>query len=276
MSQVHTGTAAGPARIAEAFARARDEGRAALMPYLSANFPDPETSKACLEAAIQAGADVLEIGIPFSDPMMDGPTIQTANQQVLDAGHTVADHLALCTSLTAETDVPALAMTYATIADARGWEHFADACAAAGLAGVILPDLPPPEADEWRSAAEDADLATVFLASSVSSDQRLDAVAEAANGFVYAAGLLGVTGVKKVAQDDTQVLVERLRERTDLPLAVGIGIRDADDARAVAAYADGVIVGSAVVNAVMAGEAASAPERVFELVTDLRRGCERG
>jgi tryptophan synthase alpha chain len=276
MAEVRRAPVDGPDRIARAFARARDEDRAALVIYLSAGYPDPDTSLACFHAAAEAGADLLEVGIPFSDPMMDGPVIQQANQHVLDSGQSVTDHLALCTLLTAELDVPALAMTYVTIADARGYDAFAEACAAAGLAGVILPDLPAREGDDWRGAAAVYDLATVFLASSVSTDERLDAIARVSSGFVYAAGLLGVTGVKQVAQDDTRVLVERIRARTDTPVAVGIGVKTADDARAVAAYADGVIVGSAVVHAIGDGDPAGAPERVGALVRELRQGCDRG
>lgn len=274
LASVEVAPVDGPARIGDAFARARGEDRAALVIYLPANFPDAETSLACFRAAVEAGADVLEIGFPFSDPMMDGPTIQAANQHVLDAGHGVVDHLALATQVTAAVDAPALCMTYVTIADTRGYDAFAEECAAAGLAGVILPDLPAHEGADWQAAAAPHDLATVFLASSVSTDARLDAIADASSGFVYAAGLLGVTGVKNVSQDDTRTLVERIRARTDAPVAVGIGVKDADDARAVAAYADGVIVGSAVVNAVADGDPDGAPDRVHELVAELRAGCE--
>lgn len=274
LGAVELDTVDGPARIGAAFERARAEDRAALVIYLPANYPDPDTSLACFRAAVEAGADVLEVGFPFSDPMMDGPVIQQANQTVLDAGHEVVDHLALATALTAEVHVPALAMTYVTIADAHGYPRFAEECAAADLAGVILPDLPAHEGDDWRAAAAPHDLATVFLASSVSTDQRLDAIAEAASGFVYAAGLLGVTGVKDVAQDDTQALVERIRARTEAPVAVGIGVKTRQDAAAVARFADGVIVGSAVVSAIADGDSAGAPGRVAALVRELRAGCE--
>lgn len=265
----------GAEQVEAAFARAREEDRAALVIYLPANFPDPDTSMAGFRAAVEAGADLVEVGFPFSDPMMDGPTIQRANQHVLDAGHTVADHVALCTALTAEVDVPALCMTYVTIADARGYDRFAEQCAAAGLAGVILPDLPAHESGDWTRAARASDLATVFLASSVSTDERLDAIAAASTGFVYAAGLLGVTGVKDVSRDETKALVERVRARTDTPVAVGIGVKTREDAQAVAAHADGVIVGSAVVAAAADGDPAGAPDRIAALVADLRAGCER-
>jgi tryptophan synthase alpha chain len=272
MSGATTSTAAG--RVEAAFAAARQQGRAALVVYLTAGYPDPATSKACFEAAVDAGADLLEVGLPFSDPMMDGPVIQQANQHVLDAGLGVAGQLDLVASL--EVDVPVLAMTYVTIADTRGYDRFADELAEAGCCGAILPDLPAPEAADWLTAARRHDLATVFLAASVSTDQRLAQIAAASTGFVYATGLLGVTGVKDVAQDDARTLVARLREHTDTPIAVGIGVKDRASAAAVAAYADGVIVGSSIVRAVGDGDPAGAADRVHALVSELRAGVEDG
>lgn len=259
-------------RIGRAFARAREEGRAALVVYLPAGYPDMETSRACLEAAAEAGADVLEVGFPFSDPIMDGPIIQAAAQVALDRGYRVADDLEMCRALTGAVDAPALVMTYVTIPDTRGYERFAREAADAGLSGAILPDLPASEAEPWIAAARPHDLATVFLASSVSSDGRLDAIAEASTGFVYAVGLLGVTGVKDVAHDASRSLVERIRRHTDTPVAVGVGVKTGTQAAEVAAYADGVIVGSAIVQAAGDGDPAGAPHRVRDLVTELRRG----
>ncbi|MBY5163176.1 tryptophan synthase subunit alpha [Salsipaludibacter albus] len=266
----------GAGRVAHAFAAARAQDRAALVIYLPAGFPDHDTSRACLAAAAEAGADVLEVGFPFSDPVMDGPIIQAANQQVLERGVTVADHLAMCTVLTDEVDVPALVMTYVTIADAHGYGRFADELAAAGIAGTILPDLPVDESGPWDDVAAGAGLASVLMASSVSSDRRLDAIAGSSTGFIYATGLLGVTGVKSVARRASEDLVDRLRTRTDTPIAVGVGVKDAQDARAVAGFADGVIVGSEVVAVVADGAPAGAPDRVAALVAELRRGVEQG
>ncbi|MDX1511133.1 MAG: tryptophan synthase subunit alpha [Nitriliruptorales bacterium] len=263
-------------RVTAAFRSADAEGRAALVIYLPAGFPDLATSLACLVAAAEAGADVIEVGFPFSDPMMDGPTIQAANQLALDQGFTVDDDFEVCRQLTDRVEVPCLPMTYVTIADARGYPAFAKDCRAAGLDGVILPDLPASEATPWVEAARAQDLATVFLASSVSTDERLAGIGEVATGFVYAAGLLGVTGVKDVAQDDTQILVGRVRQHTDVPVAVGIGVKTPADAARVAGYADGVIVGSAVVNAVADGPPESAPERVRATVAALREGVAQG
>lgn len=261
----------GPARIQAAFDAAAADDRAALVVYLTACYPDAATSAGCFEAAVAAGADILEIGVPFSDPIMDGPIIQAANQHVLDAGTTVADQLALVRSL-AHLEVPKLVMTYVTIADTRGYARFADELASAGVDGVILPDLPVTEAGPWLAEAERAGLATVFLASSVSTDARLDDIAASSSGWVYAAGLLGVTGVNALAGDVTERLVARIRARTDLPVAVGIGVKDRASAAEVARFADGVIVGSSVVRAAGAGGAAGAPERVGALVAELRAG----
>ncbi len=264
----------GKDRIAEAFASCREAGRAALIIYLPAGFPDMATSEACLRAAAVAGADILEVGFPFSDPMMDGPTIQAANQVALDQGYGVVDDLALCARLTASVDAPALTMTYYTIPDARGLEWFAEGIQGAGLTGAILPDLPVQESGPWLAQADQRGLATVFLASSVTSDDRLAQLAKASSGWVYATGLLGVTGVKSVAGDVTRELVGRVRKHTDLPVAVGVGVKTPEQAAEVAQYADGVIVGSATVQAIMDGPVESAPDRVAAFVRSLREGIE--
>lgn len=269
-----TSSPAGATQIHTAVRAANDDGRAALVIYLPAGFPDMPTSRACLEAAVEAGADVLEVGFPFSDPIMDGPTIQMASQTALDRGYGVDDDLAMCAELTANVDAPVLTMTYYTIPDRRGVDRFAQQCVEAGLAGAILPDLPADEAAPWTKAAAAAGLGTVFLASSVSTDERLAAIGEVSTGFVYATGLLGVTGVKDVGAE-TEQLVARIRPHTDAPVCVGVGIKTPQHARDVAAYADGVIVGSAVVNAANDGDPATAPQRVGELVAALREGCQR-
>jgi len=266
----------GPAAIAAAFARARDEGRAALIVYLTAGFPDPETSRRCFAAAVEGGADIIEVGLPFSDPIMDGPIIQAANQVVLDAGIRLSEQLAIARDGLAGTAVPAVAMTYVTVADTRGYERFAADCVAAGLDGVILPDLPVPESATWCGFAAEHDLAPIFLAASVSAAERLDGIAQHSVGWVYAAGLMGVTGVDAVDDGPTRALVARIRERTSTPVAVGIGVRDRATAAQVAGFADGVIVGSALLRAIGDGPPESAPDRVRALVTDLRSGMGGG
>ena len=250
------------------------DGRAALIIYFPAGYPDMDGSRACLEAAVEGGADVLEVGFPYSDPLMDGPQIQAANQVALDAGYTPADDFAMCEELTAAIDVPAVVMTYYNIA----WHYgradrlstFAAAASGAGLSGAILPDLPAIEGGPWLAEAESHDLETVFLCSPTSTDARIAAVADASTGFVYATSTLGVTGVRASLSSRAKPLVDRVRGVTDRPVCVGIGVTTAEHAAEVASFADGVIVGSAVVEAASEG----GPAAVRQLVTELRRGVE--
>ncbi|HVM21005.1 MAG TPA: tryptophan synthase subunit alpha [Egibacteraceae bacterium] len=262
-------------RVAAAVRAANDDGRAALIIYLPAGFPDMDTSRACLEAAAEAGADLLEVGFPYSDPLMDGATIQAASQVALDHGYTPVDDLAMCAELTAAVAVPALLMTYANLAWHFGgtdrFEQFAAAAAGAGLAGAILPDLPAQEGGGWAEVAGRHGLATVFLAAPTSTDERLAAVAAVSTGWVYATSTLGVTGERQSLSGMAQPLVRRLRAVTDKPIAVGIGVTTGDHAREVASFADGVIVGSAVVRAAQTG----GPAAVKELVAELAAGCRR-
>lgn len=268
--------ATGTTRVADAVRAANDDGRAALILYLPAGCPDLDTSRACMEAVVEAGADLIEVGFPYSDPLMDGPTIQAANQVALDAGYTPDDDFGLCAALTANVDVPVLVMTYYNLAWHFGGTErltaFAAAAREAGVAGVILPDLPAEESRPWLAAAGPAELAAVFLAAPSSTDERLDAVATATTGFVYATSTMGVTGERASLSDRAAPLVARVRARTDQPVCVGIGVTTAAHAREVAGFADGVIVGSAAVTAARTG----GPRAVAALVRDLAAGCRRG
>lgn len=258
------------ASVRHAIEAVNADGRTALVCYLPAGYPDLDTSVACLVAAAASGADVLEVGFPFSDPIMDGPTIQAACQTALGAGYRVDDFLEVARRVTGRTGVPSLVMTYFTIPYARGLARFADDAAAAGLRGAILPDLPAQESGEWTEAARGAGLETVFLAAPVSTDGGLASIAGASTGFVYATGLLGVTGTGSVQTDTARDLVARIRAHATVPVCVGVGVSTPVHAAAVAAYADGVIVGSAIVRA--AGE--GGPDAVAELVGALRRGVD--
>jgi tryptophan synthase alpha chain len=261
--------------VEEAIRRANDEGRAALAIYLPAGFPDMDTSRACLEAAAEGGADLLEVGFPYSDPLMDGPVIQAASQVALDRGYTPVDDFGMCAKLTAAVDVPVLLMTYYNLAWHFGGtdklDAFGAAAAEAGLAGAILPDLPAEEGAPWSGVAAEHDLATVFLAAPTSSDERLTAVAERSTGWIYATSTLGVTGERQSLSAMAQPLVRRLRAVTEKPVAVGIGVTTADHARELGAFADGVIVGSAAVRAAEEG----GPDGVRSLVQRLAEGCRR-
>ncbi|HVL99425.1 MAG TPA: tryptophan synthase subunit alpha [Egibacteraceae bacterium] len=260
-------------RVARAVRAANDAGRAALVVYLPAGYPDLDTSRTCLEAAAEAGADLLEVGFPYSDPLMDGPVIQAACQAALDWGYTPADDLAMCAALTAAVEAPALVMTYYNLAWRYGGpgrlDAFAADAAAAGLVGAILPDLPADEGGPWTAAAAAHGLATVFLAAPTSTAERLAAVAGASTGFVYATSTLGVTGERSSLAATAAPLVERLRACTDRPVCVGIGVSAPEQAAEVAGFADGVIVGSAAVRA--AGE--GGPDAVRRLVAALAEGC---
>lgn len=270
-----TDLVAAETRVARTVRAANAQGRAALVIYLPAGYPDMASSLACLRAAADAGADVLEVGFPYSDPIMDGRTIQAAAQTALERGYTPADDLAMCAELTAAVATPALVMTYYNLA----WHYqgtdrlddFAADAAEAGLAGAILPDLPVDESGPWVSAADAHGLATVFLAAPTSTDERLAAVAGASTGFVYATSTLGVTGERAALSEAAAPLVDRLRGHTDRPVAVGLGVSTPDQAREVAGFADGVIVGSAVVRA--AGEGGA--DAVGDLVASLADGCRR-
>jgi tryptophan synthase alpha chain len=265
----------GVTRIADTIRAANTDGRAALIVYLPAGYPDLDGSRACLEAAVEAGADILEVGFPYSDPLMDGPTIQAASQVALDQGLTPADDFEMCAKLTANVDVPVAVMTYYNLAwHYRGTaklDDFALAAAQAGLAGAILPDLPAAAGGPWSAAAAAHDLATIFLAAPTSVEDRIAAVADATTGFVYATSTLGVTGERQSLSAMAAPLVARIRPLTDKPVCVGIGVTTGEHAAEVAGFADGVIVGSAIVRA--AGE--GGPRAVTELVAELAQGCRR-
>ncbi|HEV2895221.1 MAG TPA: tryptophan synthase subunit alpha, partial [Actinomycetota bacterium] len=225
----------------------RREGRAALVAYGVAGFPDLEGSLAAFRAMAEAGADVLEVGPPYSDPLIDGPVIQRAVTAARDAGTRLDDVLGLVNELTASVDAPVVLLVYYNLVAHRGPKRFAAELAAAGACGAVVPDLPPEEAGEWLEASRAAGIAPVFLAAPTSSDTRLAAVAEAGRGFVYAQASLGVTGLRASLAAGIEELVGRVRAHTDLPVCAGIGVSNADQAAAVARFADGAIVGTALV-----------------------------
>jgi tryptophan synthase alpha chain len=232
--------------VTQAFEKAAAEQRAAVIGYLPAGFPSVDGAITAAVAMAEAGADILEIGLPYSDPLMDGPVIQEAVQAALTNGTKVADVLRTVEAVAA-AGVPALVMTYWNPVDQHGVAAFARDLAAAGGAGLITPDLPPEEADEWLAASDDHGLDRVFLVAPSSTLERIQTVTAACRGFVYAASLMGITGTRAMVSDHAAGLVSRVRECTQVPVAVGLGVRDGVQAAEVAGYADGVIVGSAFV-----------------------------
>jgi tryptophan synthase alpha chain len=227
----------------------RRDRRGALVAYGVAGYPDLDGSLAAFRAMAEAGADVLEVGPPYSDPLIDGPVIQRAVTAALEAGTRMDDVLGLVKELTAGVDVPVVLLVYYNLVAHRGPRRFAAELAAAGACGAVVPDLPPEEADEWLEAAAAAGIAPVFLAAPTSTEARLAAVARAGRGFVYAQASLGVTGLRASLAAGIEELVGRVRAHTDLPVCAGIGVSNAEQAAAVASFADGAIVGTAMVRA---------------------------
>jgi tryptophan synthase alpha chain len=240
---------AAPAERLEArLAEARGQGRAALVTYGVAGYPDRDTALAAFRAMAAAGADVIEVGPPYSDPLIDGPVIQQAVQAALDRGSRLGDVLAMVGELTADPAVPpVLLLLYYNLIAHRGPQRFATDLAAAGACGAVVPDLPPEEAGEWLAAAGRVGIAPVFLAAPTSTEARLDAVARAGRGFIYAQATMGVTGLRTSLSAGVEELVGRVRKHTDLPVCVGIGVSNPEQAATVARFADGVIVGTALV-----------------------------
>jgi tryptophan synthase alpha chain len=242
---------------------------AALMPYLMGGFPDVETSRAAGVAAAEADADVLELGIPFSDPLADGPVIHAAATEALRNGTKLNDVLGVCESLAGL--LPVVFMVYANPILARGAEAFARTAADAGAAGIIVPDLPHDEAGELRAACDAAGIDLVPLVAPTSTDERIAEVGADARGFVYTVSTTGTTGERDQLPPEIGRTVERVRAATEVPVAVGFGISTPAHAAAVGQIADGVIVGSRVVRA--AGEGGS--QAVRELVGDLAAALSR-
>jgi tryptophan synthase alpha chain len=265
----------------EAFATARAEDRAALVGYLPAGFPDVEGGIEALRTMVEHGCDVIEVGLPYSDPVMDGPTIQAAAQQALEQGFRVADVLRTVEAV-ADTGVPTVVMTYWNPVVRYGVERFAADLAGAGGSGLITPDLVPDEAGEWVAAADAHDLDKVFLVAPSSTEPRLRATTAACRGFVYATAVMGVTGARESTSDLAEPLVRRTREVTDLPIGVGLGVSTGPQAAEVARYADGVIVGSAFVRRLLDAGAdrkaglASLAALTEELATGVRGAEGRG
>lgn len=262
--------------LADVFARTRAEGRAALVGYLPAGYPTVAGAVDALTAMVEAGVDVVEVGLPYSDPLMDGPTIQAAVEAALHSGTTTADVLATVEAVAA-TGAATVVMSYWNPIDRYGMRRFADDVAAAGGAGVITPDLIPDEAAPWLEAVHAAGIDPVFLVAPSSTRARIERVVSVTRGFVYAASTMGVTGARDSVATSAQVLVERVRQVTDLPVCVGLGVSTAEQAAEVAGYADGVIVGSAFVRRLLdAGTPRDGVAAVAELAAALAIGVRTG
>lgn len=258
-------------KVEAALARAHRAGRGAFVGYLPAGFP---TIQGSIEAAIalaNSGADIIELGPPYTDPVMDGPLIQEATQVALDAGFRTADLFTVIKAITDAVDTPVVVMTYWNLVVQHGIEAYARDLAAAGGAGLVTPDITPENAREWLAAAEQYDLDRIFLAAPTSSDDRLRQVVGASRGFVYAVSTMGITGERADLDRAARTLVERLRAVGAEHVCVGIGISTPEQVHDVVGYADGAIVGSALVRALRDGGVTALAETTSALVAGTAR-----
>jgi tryptophan synthase alpha chain len=245
--------------IRQAFQKAKANGRAAFIPYVTGGHPDEKTCVQLIKALDQAGADIIEIGVPFSDPVADGPIIQEASKLALDAGATPRGIIKMVASLSGSISSPLVLMTYFNPILAMGLDRFAHEAAQAGVAGVIVPDLPPEEAGPWIKVARDSDLDTIFLVTPGTSQARQEAVLEVCSGFLYYVSMYGVTGGKLDLSQDRMACIQQVREAAgELPVAVGFGVSTPEQATALGEVADGVIVGSALVKRMLQAESVDA------------------
>lgn len=255
----------GRGRIETEFRRARERGHKLLIPYVTGGY---RGWQAAVRAAVAAGADAVEIGIPFSDPVMDGPVIQRASQAALEAGATPVSILDEARDL--DVDVPLIVMTYYNIVHHDGEHRFADRLARAGISGCILPDLPLEETGPWCQAADEAGVETILLAAPTASQQRLEAICARSRGFVYSVGLLGVTGERDRLADTATELAGRLVAITDLAVVVGVGVSNAAQAAQATRVADGVVQGASVVRRLME----DGPDAVGQYVAEVRAAID--
>ena len=262
-------------RIAQTFERLRASGRKALIPYFTAGDPDRSTTVPIMHALARAGADVIELGVPFSDPMADGPIIQLASERALRRGITLK---AILDDVRAfrETDgvTPVVLMGYANPIEAMGMERFAECAEASGVDGVLVVDYPPEESQELLRSAAPRGIDVIYLVAPTTTETRMREIANAARGYIYYVSLTGVTGARHLELSSVEAKLARLRAMTALPIGVGFGIRDGETARGVARFADAVVIGSALVDRMAAAGAASAVQAAGEFLSAIRQSMD--
>jgi tryptophan synthase alpha chain len=257
-------------RIQAAFQRTQERGEKALIAYIMAGDPSLDETETYVRQLAEAGADVIELGVPFSDPIADGPVIQQAAERALRSGTSLKKILAAVRSLRTKTQVPLVLMAYYNSIFRYGEAAFCRDAVAAGVDGVIVPDMPPEEAGTLRPLAEKAGLDVIFLLAPTSTAKRQASVARASRGFVYYVSLTGITGAKITDRAEVGKKVQEIRRHTKTPVAVGFGIKTPEDAREVARIADGVIVGSALVKLIAEGGASSVSDRLSSFTRSLK------
>lgn len=258
-------------RIAERFARLRARGEKALIPYITAGDPDLETTEALVGELKAAGADIVELGVPFSDPLVDGVEIQRASQRGLESGTNLDRIFATVQSIRRRSEIPLLLMTSYNPIFRYGDERAVAAAQEAGVDAFLITDLPPEEAADWKRLAAAHGLDTIFLLAPTSTPERIDCAARLGSGFIYCVSRTGVTGVRPELPPDLHDLIDRIRAGTDLPIAVGFGISTVEQVRTVARWADGVAVGSALV-AIIGREGRAACAAAGRFVRELKAG----
>ncbi len=259
-------------RIDQCFAALRGRRQSALVPFLTAGDPDLDTTGELLDAAVRGGADLIELGVPFSDPTADGPAIQRSAARAIERGSSLPRILEVVSSFRRRSDVPLILFGYYNPIFHYGPQRFADDAKAAGADGLLVVDLPPEEADELYRPARKAGLKLIFLLAPTSDGDRVQAVLKKASGFLYFVSMTGVTGSKKIETGDVGEMVTSLRAASDLPIGVGFGITSAQEAARVASFADAVVVGSAIVRLIEeSAGAADLPRRVESFIGELGR-----
>ncbi len=264
-------------RIDKKFQELRDRGASAFMPYLCAGDPNPELTSKLLLTLEAAGADLIELGVPFSDPIADGPTIQRASERALTHGISLQQILEMVTSLRKKTEIPIALMSYYNPIFRMGEETFCKAAQDAGVDGLIVPDLPPEQAQPLLEIAPQYNLATIFLVAPTSPPERMQLIASVSTGFIYCVSVTGVTGARAMLSDEVAPMIAELRKHTDKPISVGFGVSTSEQAKQVADFADGVIVGSAIINVVEENidDEAKLLTAVKQFASDLAAGVKK-
>lgn len=262
-------------RIDAVFAQLRAAGRTALVPYVTAGDPSPAITPSLMHALVGAGADVIELGVPFSDPMADGPVVQRASERALAQGVGLSDVLAIVGAFRqADATTPVVLMGYANPIEAMGAAAFAERAKTAGVDGVIVVDYPPEEAREFAASLVERGLAPIFLLSPTTPTARMSAVAGMARGYVYYVSLKGVTGAGHLDTAEVAARLAEIRRHVSLPVGVGFGIRDAASAQAIAAHADAVVIGSRIIEEIERGPAEEAPARAAAWLATIRAAID--
>jgi tryptophan synthase alpha chain len=259
-------------RIAATFEKLRAAGRPALIPFVTAGDPAPAQAVAIMHALVAGGADVIELGMPFSDPMADGPVIQRSSERALKHGVKLADVLGHVAEFRAkDATTPVVLMGYANPIERMGQGAFVAAASKAGVDGVLVVDYPPEESESWLAALEGSGIDPIFLLSPTSSEARIERVAKAARGYIYYVSLKGVTGAAHIDTADVEAMMKRIRARTSVPVGVGFGIRDGATAAKIGRVADAVVIGSRIVQDMADAPEGEAPERARQVIGEFAR-----